>query len=112
MTATVIKTAEAPKVSQHFGNVGDRIVLDGVCVANFGRLWVIADRETGNEFRITTGRNLCKGRGYRVVVEATITEHEIYVTKAGAKIARTVLANFREFVPSLYDKHKNEMFPQ
>lgn len=76
---TIIKQA-TPKISQHIGQIGDRVRLEGVVKTMFGAspvLHIIEDVD-GNQFVVRRNKSMASSRGVLVTIEADVLEHRVY----------------------------------
>lgn len=93
MTTTILQTAGQPKTSEHIGQVGDRVRVEGVVKTMFGYSPVmhIIEDISGNQFIVRRKKSMVRERGALVTIEADVMEHRLYkgvkqtVLSAGAQ---------------------------
>jgi len=91
--ATIVKAAEPRKTSNHFGEIGDRIRIEGVIrhmVGNKPVMHIIEDID-GNQFVLRRKSALGSKAGVLVTVEADVLEHRTY-----QDIKQTVVSSGRQ----------------
>jgi len=97
MTSKIITPAAPAKISQHFGAIGDRIVVKGVLRAchRFGdKFFNIIEDHDGNVFTLRSRRPYAKSARVLVATEGTVAAHVEYKGELRTELTGTTQQNY------------------